>query len=214
VTDVPRRLRPTQAERLKTRLNATPGLAEGQSRTLRPVQPRGGASRSQQPVSQTDRLIVNWTNTLAGGTVASFFTGSNYNITSWPYIVDSSGSSVGLNPAGDDGGIYLFEPGVYACNIILEAADIGNAASNCVIRFQFQTWDVPGIVVQGAVIDVGSRGGDGPYPAGAPSPGTSFVFYSDGGGVDGGGLSFNFQIAHLDPAVTFVWVIASVQRLS
>lgn len=212
-TEPPRRLRPSGAARAKTILTQTRGAqsAQGSTGSARPV-PDRPRSKDYQPrglaPDRLGRLSVNWFTNDAATDLPT----RRHNITSWPSTFDSNGTQIGLNPGGDDGSIYFFSPGVYAVNLILEATDIGGSAADCSIRFQAQIWDTPD---SAEIFDVGSRGGDmGGAPGEAPSPGASRVIYSPGGGVDGGGMSFDIVTVNLDPLVVTVWVLATVQQIA
>lgn len=207
---LPRRVRPTGLDGVVNQLRTQPGMASGRSKSLRPVPPR--AATQQQPDStapdELGRLSVNWNTSDPATDLAS----RRHFISSWPSTFDSNGTSVGLNPGGDDGGIYFFVPGIYAVNIILEAAGIGESAADCSIRFQATIRDTPDSF---ELFDVGSRGGDlGGTSGEAPSPGASRIVYSAGGGVAAGGVGFDIVTMNLDPAVTIVWVLATVQQIA
>lgn len=210
MVDVPRRLTLSGADKVGVIADrAAPGSHRGNTNWSKPPVAKTPTPQSGSAgTASLGRLSVNWHTNDPATDLASRKT----TITSWPSAFDDSGISIGLNPAGDDGSIYFFTEGVYAVNLILEASDIGGSSADCSIRFQATIRDTPDSF---EIFDVGSRGGDmGGSPGEAPSPGASRVVYSEGRGVAGGGVGFDIATVNLDPLVTTVWVLATVQQIA
>lgn len=214
MTPRPRRIPPTPQQRANRILTQTRGAhsAQGAVPAARPVSSQDRA-RLYNPAGlgpgQMGRLTVNWFT----GTPSTTLAAHAYDIAAWNSTFDSNGTQAALNPGGDDGGIYFFTPGVYAVNLLLEVAGISAAPVNCQIRAACTVWDVA--ADSGEVFDVAVTGlAESSTLGWSPSPGASRIFYSPGGGVAGGGVTFQILQANIDPALATVWVLATVQQLA
>lgn len=154
----------------------------------------------------SDRLVVNWYSNSPN--ITTDLPGSQHQISSWPSVFEQSGTAVGLNPAGDDGNVYLFEPGVYAVTMTLEVGN--NDGAGGLIRLWSQVFDT---TYSTSPFDVAFKDGDYVFPYGF-SAGTSQVFYSEGGGVAAGGIAFGFGYTGVSNTWGQVWVEARIQRIS
>jgi hypothetical protein len=138
-------------------------------------------------------------------------------IPAWPGgmggAFDSFGSSVLLNPGGDDGRVYLFGEGVYAATLSIQTQH-STADPTQIVSAALQWFDAPdgedvAVILPGGVPNRGDTN----------NPGVSRTAYSEGRGVAGGGLKVYVDAVDgpgtgLNTALGHVWVTLLVQRIT
>lgn len=200
MADVPRRLQQSGADRMGIVADrAAPGSHRGVTQWSKPP-----TAKTPTPQTAAESLVAPDRLTTFANISAGSLTGTSHNIGAWDGSFDVVGNGIGLN-SPDDGGIYLFDEGIYAVTASLRVDATGATSAGSVMHLAMSSSEInltPEAIWHGANEVAGNTS----------LPVSTVVQYAPGHGLSGGLFPLLFYPS-VDPAVTGVSVSISVTRV-